>query len=207
MPEVSQEEIDELVGAPGVLDRVIEATATYSKVVGERDLLRLLFLAFLSAQLELLPNGKPLGANCILSAPHSRGKNYLADAVARVLPEEFYYTFEAASPKSLFYKAKMEGPECLKHRAIYPNEAEAVDPLVETFRPVLSGGRAKHITVGKDGGRQRPPGVQAGRAHGPHRAHRAQQVGHAAPEQDAARRHRRLQGPRGRPQRGGLRTA
>jgi hypothetical protein len=152
LPEVSQELIDALVGAPGVLDRVIEATATYSKVVGERDLLRLLFLTFLSAQLEVLPNGKPLGANCILSAPTGRGKNYLADAVTRVLPEEFYYTFEAASPKSLYYKAKHEGAACLKHSAFYPNEAEAVDPLVETFRPMLSSGRAKHITVGKNGG-------------------------------------------------------
>ena len=150
--EIDQEEIDALVGKPGVLKRIVEAAATYSKVVGERYLLGLLFLVFASAQLELLPNGKPLGANCILSASPGRGKNYLADAVARLLPEEFYFAFESSSPQSLFYKAKVEGPGCLKHRVLYPNEAEAVDPLIVTFRPVLSGGKAKRVTVGKDGG-------------------------------------------------------
>jgi|SRR5215211_1844691 len=90
LPEVSQEEIDALVGKPGVLKRVIEAAASYSKVVGERYLLALLFLVFLSVQLEPLPGGKPLGANLILSAPPGRGKNFLADAVARPLPQSFY---------------------------------------------------------------------------------------------------------------------
>lgn len=151
LPEIPQEEIDALVGEPNVLDRIASAAATFSKVVGEKYLLALLFLVFLSAQLELLPSGKPIGANCILSAPYGRGKNYLADAVARLLPEECYYTFESSSPKSLYYKAKNEGPACLKHRLIYPNEAEAVDPLVKTFRPVLSSGRAKLVTVGKFG--------------------------------------------------------
>jgi hypothetical protein len=154
LPEVPQEEMDALVGKPGVLKRAVEAAAAYSKVVGERYVLALLFLVFLSAQLEPLPTGKPLATNLILSAPPSRGKNYLADAVARLLPEGFYYTFEASSPKSLFYMSKREGPECLKHCAIYPNEAEAVDPLVETLRPVLSSGRAKLVTVGKRGGEE-----------------------------------------------------
>ena len=152
--EIPQAEIDALVGEPGVLERITDAAATYSKVAGEEYLLGLLFLVFASAQLELLPSGKPLGANLILSAPPGRGKNYLADAVARVLPPEFYYTFEASSPKSLFYIAKMEGPAYLRHRLIYPNEAQAVDPLVETFRPVLSSGRAKLVTVGKFGGEE-----------------------------------------------------
>jgi DNA-directed RNA polymerase specialized sigma subunit len=150
LAEVSEEEINALIGKPGVLTRLVKDATTFSKVVGEKYLLGLLFLAFLSAQLELLPNGKPLGANCILSAQPGRGKNYLCDAVARLLPEEFYFTFESSSPKSLFYKAKLEGTACLKHRMLYPNEAEAVDPLIETFRPVLSGGKAKLVTVGKN---------------------------------------------------------
>jgi hypothetical protein len=154
LPEVSQEEIDTLIGKPHILERIVQSAATYSKVVREQYVLGLLFLVFLSAQLELLPSGKPLGANCILSAPPGRGKNYLADAVARVLPEEFTFAFENSSPKSLFYKAKLEGPSCLKHTTLYPNEAEAVDPLVETFRPVLSGGKATLVTVGKDGGEE-----------------------------------------------------
>jgi hypothetical protein len=150
LPEVSEEEIDTLVGNPQVLERIVQAAASFSKVIKEEYMLGLLFLVFVSAQLELLPNGKPLAANCILSAPSGRGKNYLADAVARVLPEEFCFEFVQSSPKSLFYKAKREGPACLKHTTLYPNEAEAADPLIETFRPVLSGGRAKLVNVGQE---------------------------------------------------------
>src|SRR5215207_900921 len=72
--EIPQEELDVLIGEPGVLGRITEAAATFSKVVGEKCLLGLLFLVFLSAQLEPLPSGKPLGANLILSAPPGRGK-------------------------------------------------------------------------------------------------------------------------------------
>jgi hypothetical protein len=89
-----------------------------------------------------------------VALPWSEQGSILADAVARTLPPSFYYTFEASSAKSLFYMAKAEGPSCLKHRMLYPNEAEAVDPLVETFRPLLSSGRAKLVTVGKFGGEE-----------------------------------------------------
>jgi hypothetical protein len=50
-PEVFQEEIDARIAKPGVLKRVVEATASCSKVVGEKYVLALLFLVFLSAQL------------------------------------------------------------------------------------------------------------------------------------------------------------
>ena len=46
---------------------------------------------------------------------------------------------------------KRRDPEILKHRWIYPNEAEATDQLVEMFRPLLSGGRATHLTVNRTG--------------------------------------------------------
>src|SRR3712207_6941921 len=52
LPEVSQEEIDERVGRPGVLDRYVEAAAAISKVVGERKPLGLITLGASSAQLE-----------------------------------------------------------------------------------------------------------------------------------------------------------
>ena len=148
-PEVSQEEIDERVGRPGVFDRFVEAAAACSKVIGEREPLGLISLGALSAQLEILPSGKPLGANVILTSPAGRGKNYLCDAVARQLPEEFCFPFESASAKALYYVAG-EDPEFLRHRWIYPNEAEGTDLLVETLRPLLSGGSARHVTVNKD---------------------------------------------------------
>ena len=84
-PEVSEEEIEGLVRRPGVLGRLAEGAAACSRVVGERDMLKLIALVAFSAQLALLPNGKPIGTNVMLSGEAGRGKNYLCDAVARLL--------------------------------------------------------------------------------------------------------------------------
>jgi hypothetical protein len=118
-------------------------------VVGEADHLKLLTLNACGAQLEPLHNGRPAGANLVLTAEAGRGKNYLADAVAGLLPADFYVAFESASTKSLYFKAESD-PAILKHRWVYPNEAEATDELVEMFRPLISGGRASHLTVNKN---------------------------------------------------------
>jgi len=147
--EVSQEEIDALVAGPGVLERLVEAAASCSGVIGERDLLRLQCLAALSAQLVPMPSGTPLGVNIMLSGSASRGKNKICDAVAKLMPEPFVYPFESASAKALYYAAE-GNPAFLRHRWLYPNEAEAIDLLVELLRPLLSGGRARHRTVNKD---------------------------------------------------------
>ena len=149
-PELTPEEVEEIVGRPGVLDRYVEDAAKIQGVVGERKTLRLLTLNALGAQLEPLPNGRPAGANVVLTAEAGRGKNHLADAVAAPLPEEFYTAFESASAKSIYYKAERD-PTVVMHHWIYPNEAEATDQLVEMFRPLISGGSASHLTVNKDG--------------------------------------------------------
>jgi hypothetical protein len=148
-PEPTPQEVEEIVGRPGVLERFVEEAAKIQGVVGERESLKLLTLNALGAQLKPLPNGRPAGANVVLTAEAGRGKNYLADAVAAPLPEEFYKAFESASAKSLYYGAERD-PEIVKHRWIYPNEAEATDQLVEMFRPLISGGSASHLTVNKD---------------------------------------------------------
>ncbi len=147
--EVNEEEINQRIGQPGVLERLVEDAATFSRVIKEQEMLRLLTLVCLSAQLDLLPSGKPIGTNCILTAEAGRGKNYSCDAIARLMPEEFYFAFESSSPKALYYLAK-ENPAYLKNRWIYPNEAEGTDQLVEMFRPLLSGGSATHLTVNAD---------------------------------------------------------
>jgi hypothetical protein len=144
------EEVEALVASPGVLNRYVEAVAHIHGVVKDREPLQLQTLGALGAQLAPLPNGKPAGANLILMAVSGRGKNHICDAVASPLPEEFVMAFESASAKSLYYKAE-ENPEVLKHRWIYPNEAEATDQLVEMFRPLLSGGKATHLTVNATG--------------------------------------------------------
>ena len=147
--DVSPEEMDDLVGRPGVLGRLVEDAARIHGVVGERDHLKLVALVAAGAQLAPLPNGRPVGANLIITAEPGRGKNYILDAVASLLPEEFYTSFESASAKSLYYQAEKD-PAVVRHRFIYPNEAEATDQLVEMFRPLISGGRASHMTVNKD---------------------------------------------------------
>ncbi|MDP9486918.1 MAG: hypothetical protein M3Q49_14235 [Actinomycetota bacterium] len=148
-PQVGEEEIAERIGRPGVLGRLVEDAALYSRVVGERRFIGLVFLVALSAQLAPLPNGKPLVASAIITAPPGRGKNFLADCVARLLPPGFFVPLESASAKALFYAAG-EDASFLRHKWLYANEAEAVDLLVEVLRPLLSGGSARHVTVNKD---------------------------------------------------------
>jgi hypothetical protein len=149
--EVGEEEIDALVGYPGVLRRFVADVARIHGVVGERAPLKLIALNALGAQLAPLPNGKPMGANVVLIAGWGRGKSHLCDAVATLLPEGFYLAFESASGKSLYYLAETN-PRILSHRWTYPNEAEAMDELVEMLRPLISGGTATHLTVNKDSG-------------------------------------------------------
>lgn len=142
------EEAVALVTAPEVLDRYVEDVSRIRGVVRDRGALKLQTLVAVGAQLAPLPNGRPAGANLILTAEAGRGKNYICDAVASCLPEDFYLAFESASGKSLYYRAEVD-PEILEHKWIYPNEAEATDELVEMFRPLLSGGKASHLTVNK----------------------------------------------------------
>jgi hypothetical protein len=144
------EEADALVSAPGVLDRYVEDVARIRGVVKDRGALKLQTLVAGSAQLAPLPGGRPAGANLILTAEAGRGKNYICDAVATGLPENFFLAFESATARSIYYRAE-DDSEILKHRWIYPNEAEGTDELVEMFRPLLSGGKASHLTVNKTG--------------------------------------------------------
>jgi hypothetical protein len=150
-PEAGDEEIEALIENTGVLKRLVDEATRIHGVVGETAPLKLLALNAFGAQLAPLPNGKPIGANVVLIAQWGRGKNHLCDAVAALLPEDFFLAFESASAKSLYYLAETN-PRILSHRWIYLNEAEAMDQLVELLRPLISGGKAVHLTVNKDGG-------------------------------------------------------
>ena len=147
-PEILSEEAEALISFPGVLSRYVEDVARIRGVVRDRDALRLQSLVAFGAQLAPLPSGRPAGANLILTAEAGRGKNYICDAVATALPDEFYLAFESASAKSLFYRAESD-PSIFSFKWFYPNEAEGTDLLVETLRPILSGGKASHLTVNK----------------------------------------------------------
>jgi DNA primase len=144
----AQGEIDALF-EPGVLGRLRNTAAAMHNVYGDREPLELALLVALGAQLEPLPNGRPLGASILLTAQAGRGKNHIIDAAVKPLPEEFYFAFEIASGQSLYYKAD-EDPDFLKHTFAYPNEIEGAEQLWEFLRPMLSKGKAHKIVTAKD---------------------------------------------------------
>ncbi|PLS83099.1 MAG: hypothetical protein CYG60_22695, partial [Actinobacteria bacterium] len=146
--EEAQGEIDELF-TPGVLGRLRDTAARMHGVYGDREPLELALLVALGAQLEPLPNGRPLGASILLTAEAGRGKNHIVDAAVKPLPEEFYFAFEIASGQSLYYMAE-QNPDFLKHTFAYPNEIEGAEALWEFLRPMLSKGRARKIVTNKD---------------------------------------------------------
>jgi hypothetical protein len=135
---------------PGVLERCVKAAARMHGVVEDEKPMKLITLVAVGAQLELLPNDKPLGPSTMLIADPGRGKNYLTDAVVGPLPPEWYLAFESASAASMYYRAE-EDPDFLRHCFVYPNEAEATDMLVEFLRPMLSAGKAVRLTVNNTG--------------------------------------------------------
>jgi hypothetical protein len=147
--ERAQPEIDELISRPGVLERLRKTAAAMHGIEGDEKPLELALLVALGAQLEPLPNGRPLGASILLTAPPGRGKNHVCDGAVRPLPEHFYFAFEIASGQSLYYKAD-EDPDFLRHVFCYPNEIEGAESLWEFLRPMLSKGKATKIVTAKD---------------------------------------------------------
>ena len=144
--DVDDHEAEALIEAPNVLNRYVEKMAKIYDVYGDRAQMKVVALGALSAQLEPLSGGTPLGTNVMLIGEAGRGKNYVSDAVASGMPRAFIYEFESASAKSFFYEADANSDQ-FKHTWVYPNEAEATDALVETLRPLLSKAKAVHKTV------------------------------------------------------------
>ena len=148
--DIPEEEWAELL-KPGVLDRYVSDAFKIKSVVGEgdRNVVKLLVCDAVEAQLEPLPTGKPIGGPIMLTGDSGRGKNYLSDAAVCGLPEEWYLSFEAASATAFYYAAEID-PAFLKHKFIYPNEAEAVDTVVEFLRPMFSQAKAKKFVTNKN---------------------------------------------------------
>jgi DNA primase len=148
--EIPEAELAPLL-EPGVLDRYASDAFKIKSVVGDEDkkVVKLLTCNAVEAQLEPLPTGKPVGGPVMLTGDSGRGKNFLADAAVCGLPEEWYLSFEAASATAFYYAAELD-PTFLKHKFIYPNEAEAVDTVVEFLRPMFSQARAKKYVTNKN---------------------------------------------------------
>jgi len=149
-PDPMPEEAYAPLLAPGVLERYVKDAARMHGVMGDQNPMKLITLVAVGAQLELLPNSKPLGASAMLIGEAGRGKNYLTDAVVAPLPPDWYLAFESASAASMYYQVEND-PDFLTHRFVYPNEAEATDMLVEFLRPMLSAGKAVRLTVNNTG--------------------------------------------------------
>jgi hypothetical protein len=142
---VDDADVEALIATPGVLGRYVEDMAEVGAVHEDRPYMRTVTLGALSAQLALSLD-RPLGTNVVLTGESGRGKNYVPDAIAKGMPEDFVYPFESASAKSFYYQADAD-PDRFRHTWVYPNEAEATDQLIETLRPLLSKGSASHGTV------------------------------------------------------------
>jgi DNA primase len=141
----AQEEIDALF-KPGVLTKLRSTAAAMHNVYGDKEPLELALLVALGAQLEPLPNGRPLGASILLTAEAGRGKNHIVDAAVKPLPPEFYFAFEISSGQAPYYKA-LEDPDFFRHTFCYPNEIEGAEDLWEFLRPMLSKGVATKIVT------------------------------------------------------------
>jgi hypothetical protein len=134
-----------------VLDRYVDDACKIKGVVGDedREAVKLITCNAAEAQLEPLPTGKPIGGGVMLTGGSGRGKNYLSDAAVSGLPASWYLAFEVASATAFYYAAEVN-PAFLKHKFIYPNEAEAVDTVVEFLRPMLSQAKAKKYVTNKN---------------------------------------------------------
>jgi len=106
-------DVEALIGTPGVLDRYVEDMAEVGAVHEDRPYMYTVTLGALSAQLAL-SGDRPLGTNVVLTGESGRGKNYVPDAVAKGLPEDFVYPFESASAKSFYYQADAD-PDRFRH--------------------------------------------------------------------------------------------
>ncbi len=102
------EKAEELISEPGVLDRYVKDMADVHEVHEDRPQMKVVMLGGSSAQLDVLPTNKPLGTNVILTGEPGRGKNYITDAVAGGLPDEWVYGFESASAKSFYYETEQD---------------------------------------------------------------------------------------------------
>jgi hypothetical protein len=155
------EEAEALVSSPGVLNRYVKDVARIRGVVKDQEALRLQTLVALGAQLAPLPGGKPAGANLILTAEAGRGKNYVCDAVASMLPEGFFMAFESASAKSLYYRQGRDGPERLHPPLDLPERGGGDGPVGRAVQTAAlrRQGVAPHGQQ-DGGGAQRCPGAQ-----------------------------------------------
>ncbi len=66
------------------------------------------------------------------------GKTHLKYSVLQTLPENFYEVFTSASPKSLFYYVKENGPNSLADMLIYIDEVESSKATLPMLRSLTS---------------------------------------------------------------------
>jgi hypothetical protein len=108
-------------------------------VVGEEELVRLLYLTLTSRLLE-----RPI--SMVVKGPSSAGKSYVVERVCSLFPKTAYYFLTSMSEHALAYSR-----EPLAHRMLIICEAAGLHSDVASYflRTLLSEGRIRHETVAK----------------------------------------------------------
>lgn len=119
---------DELLGAPGLLDRAAGAMTALG-YVGEERTKR---LAYLVATSRLLP--RPL--SLILMAPSGCGKSELLDAVAALMPCEQVEFLSRLTAQALYYA----GADALRHKLVLVDEQSGTSEADYAIRTLQSKG-------------------------------------------------------------------
>jgi hypothetical protein len=120
-----------------ILDRFAQAVERRGGVVGERDVVRLCYLALTS---RVLRNPVSLA----VKGPSSGGKSFVTGQVLKFFPTAAYHALSAMSDKALVYSA-----EPLVHRFLVLFEAEALKSDMASYliRSLLSEGEIRYETV------------------------------------------------------------
>ena len=132
---------------PNLLDHMANVVARLG-VVNERSAIKASYLTATS-RLEVK------GAIALLRrGAAASGKNFLVDAVSRLIPPESVVTAAGGSPMSLAYYGGVNAVDALKHKIIYISEAAAIadkhgveSPFTTMLRVLISEGRIVYQTV------------------------------------------------------------
>jgi len=108
--------------------------AAQQEHVGDPELIQIEYISALSARIVK----RKWQINIWAIGSSQKGKSHSMDAVAKVLPREYYEVFTSASGKSLFYYCKKYGDNALDKKLIFIDEVEASKDAIPLLRTLTS---------------------------------------------------------------------
>lgn len=121
--------------ASGDILGTVAAVSNNLGLAGETNSIYLLYLAMTSRLLK-----RPI--HTVIKAPSASGKSFLVNTVAKLFPEDSYYSLSSVSPKVLF-RPNLN----LQHRVLIIQEVVWSRELDYVLRTLLSEGRLEYPTV------------------------------------------------------------